>query len=461
MQDVTVPDMMRAREARAQMQRALLREYPGTVVVCLCMNIAGPVKTNERIERAFRWGVEAVRAVLKPYEALFNREIHEKTGPEAMLCVRADAIEAKRRLCTLEDGEAIGRLLDIDVIAPDGEKVSRTEIGLSPRQCLLCGNPAPVCARSRAHSVDILFARAMEIIDAHFHALFAKRAGEQAQRALLCEVAVTPKPGLVDRNNSGAHEDMDVFTFIDSACALRCYFSDCAAIGLSHRGGDEGACFEALRVPGLLAEAEMERATGGVNTHKGAVFSLGIACAALGMTQGQGTEAALLCCGRMTKARMMREMDAAQKGNARTFGELALKNQNVGGIRKEAADGFPSVRMRALPRLRKCLQAGMSYNDAGLCAIVTLMADTQDTNVLKRGGEEGLKAMHNRARTMDRWIEAALEDGSFCAETLHKQMEEWDRELSAQRISPGGCADLLALTFLMDFAERINENCEH
>lgn len=454
MQNVTVPDMMMAREARAQMQRALLREYPGTAVVCLCMNIAGPVKTNERIERAFRWGIEAVRAVLKPYVTLFDREIHEKTGPEAMLCVRADALEVKRRLCALEDGEALGRLLDIDVIAPGGEKVSRTEIGLSPRCCLLCGNPAPVCARSRAHAVDALFARAMEIIDAHFDAAFARHIGEQAQRALLCEVAVTPKPGLVDRKNAGAHEDMDVFTFIDSACALRHYFETCAGIGLAHRGGDEGACFEALRVPGLLAEAEMARATGGVNTHKGAIFSLGIACAALGMTQGQGAEAALLCCGRMTKARMMQEMDAAKKGTARTFGESVLKSQNVGGIRKEAAEGFPGVRTCALPRLRACLAAGMSLNDAGLCVLAALMAGIQDTNALKRGGTEGAKAMQDRARALDNRIEAALADGSFRIELLLKEMEAWDGELSARRISPGGCADLLALAFLMEFVEK-------
>lgn len=100
------------------------------------------------------------------------------------------------------------------------------------------------------------------MIDAHFEAAFAARTAENAQRALLCEVAVTPKPGLVDRHNAGAHNDMDVFTFIHSACALRPYFENCARIGLAHRGGDATACFDALRVPGLLAEDAMRRATG-------------------------------------------------------------------------------------------------------------------------------------------------------------------------------------------------------
>ena len=126
---VTVSDMMDAREARAQAQRALLARYPGASVVCLCMNIAGAIKRTENIERAFAWGLRNVKAVLAPCETLFDAAIHEKTGPEAMFCVRADARAIKRRLCALEDGEALGRLLDIDVIAPDGGKISRTEIG--------------------------------------------------------------------------------------------------------------------------------------------------------------------------------------------------------------------------------------------------------------------------------------------------------------------------------------------
>ena len=202
---VTVSDMMDAREARAQAQRALLARYPGASVVCLCMNIAGAIKRTENIERAFAWGLRNVKAVLAPCETLFDAAIHEKTGPEAMLCVRADARAIKRRLCALEDGEALGRLLDIDVIAPNGGKISRTEIGLPARRCLLCGNPAPVCARSRAHSADALFEKANAIIDAHFEAAFAKRTAENAQRALLFEVAVTPKPGARTETWTSSH----------------------------------------------------------------------------------------------------------------------------------------------------------------------------------------------------------------------------------------------------------------
>ena len=454
--DVTVADMMQAREARFVMQRTLLSRYPGAALVCLTMNVAGPVKTTPAIERAFAWGEAQIQAVLAAHAVLFHAAIHEKTGPEAVFAVQGDAKEIKRRLCALEDGCAMGRLLDIDVIAADGEKIARTQLGLPPRKCLLCGQDAPVCARSRAHSVAALFDRTHAIIDAHFADAYAARVGEQAQRALLCEAAITPKPGLVDRANAGAHEDMDVFTFIDSACALRTYFEACAREGLARRGGDAQACFDALRTPGLLAEDAMKRATHGVNTHKGAIFSLGIYAAALGMGyDGEGSDpaAALTRCGEMTRGRMQEELEAIGRQEARTFGEEIYKKRRVGGVRAEAAGGFASVREAGLPRLRAALDAGLSLNDAGLCALVALMACTKDTNAVRRGGEEAAEGLRRAAAEMDEGIAAAIADGTIGArmEALRARLTRWDEAFIRARISPGGCADLLALTLLAHF----------
>ena len=454
--NVTVADMMQAREARFAMQRTLLSRYPGASLVCLTMNVAGPVKTTPAIERAFEWGMAQIQAVLSGHAVLFSASIREKTGPEAVYAVQGGAREIKRRLCALEDGCAMGRLLDIDVIGPDGEKIARTQLGLSPRRCLLCGQDAPVCARSRAHSVAALFDSTHAIIDAHFADAYARRVGEQAQRALLYEVAITPKPGLVDRANAGAHEDMDVFTFIDSACALRTYFEACAREGLARRGGDAQACFDALRTPGLLAEDAMKRATHGVNTHKGAIFSLGIYAAALGMGCDGGTSdpaAALARCGEMTRARMQEELARMEQQEARTFGEEIYKKSRVGGVRAEAAGGFASVRETALPRLRAALDAGLSLNDAGLCALVALMARTQDTNAVRRGGEEAAEGLRRAAAEMDEGIAAAIADGTIVTrmDAIRARLARWDEAFIRAHISPGGCADLLALTLLAHF----------
>jgi len=456
--EVTVPDMMQAREARFFMQQTMLARYPGAALVCLTMNIAGPVKTTPAIERAFLWGMDHVRAVLAGVNLLFEADIHEKTGPEAVFVFLGDAKEVKRRLCLLEDGCQMGRLLDIDVIRPDGTKISRTEIGLPARKCLLCGEDAPVCARSRAHSVKELFSCAHEMIDAHFAADYARRAAQQAQRALIYEVAITPKPGLVDRANAGAHADMDIFTFIDSACALREYFEVCTQTGLAFREKKPQDCFDALRTPGLVAEQAMNCATGGVNTHKGAIFSLGIYCAALGMGyDGSSSDAqqALVRCGEMTRGRMAQELERIDKQEARTFGEAIYKKSRIGGVRAEAASGFAAVREASLPMLRAALEAGLGLNDAGLCALISLMARTQDTNAVRRGGEDAAERLRESAQELFICIDGYLKDG-----TLGKQIEavrqtliRWDEMLSEKHISPGGCADLLALTLFAQFME--------
>ena len=455
---VSVADMMEAREARCMMQRQLLSRYEGAALVCLTMNIAGPVKNTPAVRRAFDWGMERIAAVLAANRVLFRAQISEKTGPEAVFAVSGDAGEIKRRLCALEDGCAMGRLLDIDVIGADGEKLSRTDVGLPPRRCLLCEEAAPVCARSRRHSAKELFARANEIIGAHFEDEYAKRIAQQAQRALLYEVAIAPKPGLVDRLNAGAHADMDIFTFIDSACSLRDYFETCARTGLAYRRADATDCFDALRTPGLLAERAMYGATGGVNTHKGAVFSLGILCASLGMgyeTDACGAEAALERCGEMTAERMRREMSAIEQGAEETFGAELYRKCRVGGVRGEAAQGFPHVRKAALPRLRQCLEAGLSLNDAGLCALAALMAAVEDTNAVRRGGEEGAVQLREEAAQMNNEITALLAGRCLKAQMddIRARLAAWDAQLSAARISPGGCADLLAMTLLAHFME--------
>ena len=457
---VTVEEMCAAREARAMAQMTLLSRHKGAVVVCLTMNIAGPIKRSERYDRAFDEGERAVRAILAPHKLHFAHTIREKTGCEAIFCAEGDPCEIKRRLCMLEDAQPIGRLWDIDVLYGMGEKVSRTDLGLPPRKCLLCDEDAPVCARSRTHTLIALSEKTKEIIDAHFRESFIRQTAQQAQRALLTEVAISPKPGLVDRENNGAHSDMDIFTFMDSACALREYFESCTRVGMAHNVPDAEACFDALRVPGLLAEEAMNRATGGVNTHKGAIFSLGIYCAALGMSYISGkarAEYAFSICSAMTREQMRRELDAlrSREREATTFGEMLCQSSQSGGVREEAAHGFPSVKAIGLPRLKEALAAGLSLNDAGLCALVALMTCVSDTNAVRRGNPEGAYKMQQDARALDSEIAAALASGTIKTFDLAGCMRDWDAMLTAHNISPGGCADMLALTLLAAFAEGV------
>lgn len=157
-----------------------------------------------------------------PIIATYSTTSH--TGHEYFWAVDGDVRFIKENLCLLEDSVALGRLFDIDVIQTDGMKISRTDLGFSTRKCLICNQEAFVCSRARTHSVKELLEQECQIMTNYFAKQHARKLSSLSMQALLYEVSVTPKPGLVDRNNTGAHQDMDIFTFEASADLLALTF---------------------------------------------------------------------------------------------------------------------------------------------------------------------------------------------------------------------------------------------
>ena len=188
-----------------------------------------------------------------------------------------------KALCvSIEDSTGLGRLFDMDVLAPDGRKLDREEVGGGSRNCIVCGAEGRGCASRRVHSVETLQKATLRIMEEHFAAADRETVAALATRALLEEVCITPKPGLVDRANNGSHRDMDLFTFLASAAALAPYWSRCMQIGQDTAKGTPSDTFQSLKQAGQGAERTMFAATGGVNTHKGAIFTLGTICGEIG-----------------------------------------------------------------------------------------------------------------------------------------------------------------------------------
>jgi holo-ACP synthase/triphosphoribosyl-dephospho-CoA synthase len=179
----------------------------------------------------------------------------EFTGNEALWAVDAQASDLKEWMRVIEEEHPLGRLFDIDVLDERGAKLSRE----GHRQCLICGGDVHACARSRAHSADELFIRAREMIADFFAGEHARFIGMCARTALLYETVTTPKPGLVDAADNGAHSDMNLFSFMTSASALGAWFEKAARIGMT--GISEGETFARLRAEGMRAEQDMLRAT--------------------------------------------------------------------------------------------------------------------------------------------------------------------------------------------------------
>ena len=448
---VCLEEMLEAREQRVKRQQALLKTW-GVPLVSFTLNLAGPYKRSLSADRAFDEGCRLILDQLRRHglAPLAREEDRAKTGCELRLAVAGDAVRIKELMSRIEESSDLGRLLDIDVLDTSGRKLSRETMGGRGRRCLVCGGDAFACARNRSHSVEELRRRTREIILGHFDGRLWDHIAALAVRGLLYEVSVTPKPGLVDRANSGAHQDMDIFTFMDSASVLLPYFRQCAALGGALQDEDPAGLFARLRYPGQLAEEAMLQATGGVNTHKGAIFSLGILCAAMGRLAVLGTPWTPESLGAAASAMAtpaLRDFEGVAAATAATFGEKLYCAAGITGIRGEAAAGFPSVRRYGLPVLQERLRRGDGPNAAGTAALTHLMAHVEDTNVIARSSLE-------RQRQLRSSMAARLEQGELSS----GELAEMDRAYIRENISPGGCADLLAVTFLFHFAQTSSLN---
>ena len=441
--EVTLLEMLEARERRAARQRALLSAY-GRTMICFTMNIAGPVKNSPLIRRGYALGKKLLRQQLRAagIGVVYFEEIQEKTGNEAIFLLDNDPLMVKQVTVEIEDCAPVGRLYDMDVLRPDGRKVDRQELGRDGRKCLICGGMAQACARSRAHSVAQLQEITRQILEDAIVREDCQTAARLATQALLYEVAATPKPGLVDRENSGSHKDMDFFTFQASAAALYPYFCQCVKIG--RETADAQETFRRLRLPGKLAEGEMLHATGGVNTHKGAIFSMGILCGALGRlerAQWRDPSAVLAVCAAMTKGLVSMDYVNLTPETAKTAGQKLYLQYGITGVRGQAEAGFPAVLNVGLPRLEAALAAGKSINEAGCAALLAMLADTVDTNMIHRGG-------YALAKKTAENIGALLEKEPFPGK---EALEALDKAFLRDNLSPGGTADLLALTLMLHF----------
>ena len=447
---VTLMEMLSAREARALAQQQLLEEYQ-LPVISFCLNIAGPVKNSPVLRRAFREGLERLDCALLAarLEVVRREEVDEVTGCEALWVVRGDGRTIKELCVELEDRDALGRLFDLDVLDPVNGKWDRTQLGQPPRKCLVCGKEGKGCASRRLHTVEELQGATRSILEDYFGTKDQQTLGTLAAKALLYEVCTTPKPGLVDRRNNGSHKDMDVFTFLDSTAALLPYFEEAVRLGMETRELPPQETFRRLRQAGAAGERAMFRSTGGVNTHKGAVFTLGTVCAAAGrLWSAEGFskdwEATLALCGKMSAQAVEEDFAAIRRDGAHTTGQRLYLEHGLEGIRGELSRGLPAVAHIGLPVLRTRLAAGDSLEQAGVQVLLALMARVVDTNLIARGGLEG-----------QRWAMERAKDLTQDPAASRQEVEALDGAFVERNLSPGGCADLLAITYFLEFLSRM------
>lgn len=447
--EVSLPEMLDAREKRVFYQNDFLNRF-GCPLVCFTMNIPGPVKFSKVIERAFDEGCRELENILcsKHYPIAGKKTLRLRSGCSGFYSVNTDVLALKKLCIWLEDSHPLGRLFDIDVIDPSAGHISRSELGFDERSCIICGSPGRSCAASRAHSADQLQERVAEILYGYYLEKDSRRICSLAAQSLRYELSTTPKPGLVDLDNTGSHPDMDIYKMLSSISVLAGYYRKFFEIGVetADRPGELG--FLRLRQLGLDAEKAMLEATGGVNTHKGAIFLLGLVCGACGRLwtpSGLCADSSEICsrCTEMSAAVLHRELDSLHEGDGLSFGEQLYLEYGISGARGQAIDGFPQLQSIALPTLRRLIAAGSSICNAGAIVLLHLIAEVPDTCLIRRGG---LK----RREEISREIKQLLR--SHPIPSLDMLMD-LDRKFTAENLSPGGCADLLAVSYFFYLLE--------
>lgn len=259
----------------------------------------------------------------------------------------------------------------------------------------------------------------------------ASTIGRAATLALHDELALAPKPGLVSFVDSGSHGDMDAHTFMRSLFALRGYFVSIAELGATH------APFEDLQRCGLAAEARMAAATGGINTHRGAIFALGLLCAAAGAAQASGHALSAVSVRSALVAHWGAALAERCDRPASLPGAMAAQRYGLRSASAEAALGLPVLFNTAVPTWAQAQAQGLSGARLRLQVFFTILAVLDDANLAHRGGLEGLHFARSEAQ-------AFLTAGGAARPGALQEAWAIHRAFVAQRLSPGGCADMLS-----------------
>jgi len=261
----------------------------------------------------------------------------------------------------------------------------------------------------------------------------AREVARRAIRALYIELALYPKPGLVSFVDNGSHTDMTATTFLRSLFSLRHYFARICEAGY------DNAPFAELKRLGIAAEQRMLAATEGINTHRGAIFCVGLLCAAMGRLRAQHMTLTPAALRTALLLRWSEDLSAHTQASGDSHGLQAAAEHAASGAREEGALGLPSVFEVALPKLQETLARGAPMQHARIDALFALMAHISDTNIYHRGGAQGARIVRESAQRF-------LERGG----TAHPQWRAAALDCHArfveQRLSPGGAADLLAAT---------------
>ena len=274
-----------------------------------------------------------------------------------------------------------------------------------------------------------------------------------ARQALIAEAELTPKPGLVDRRGPGAHSDLSLALMRRSAFAIEPFIRLMAFQSMNELPNPRLRA--TLAATGRAAENAMLKLTNDSNTHKGAIWTLGLLAAAaavgrdeLPLIRDRDDATPKLNANNIARtAGLIASFEDPHQSSCISHGQIVAQKFGVTGARGEAMSGFPHIIEIGLPMLRARRRDQAPESIARLDALLSIMAQLDDTCLLYRGGEPGMQAAKQGAA-------AVLDAGGAGSSPGQKVLFVLDKELLELGVSPGGSADLLASTLFLDAIER-------
>lgn len=442
-------EFLNKREERVEFQKEMCQRNNSSLLV-LRANYPGENKNNF-------FSLSILKEIRKEILSIFNRDIIEENSFKSLegdtfifsIDLKADFI--KKIAMEIEDSHILGRCVDIDVFDSNYIGISRVDLGKEKRKCLICNEMAFICARLQNHSLEALKNSIEEKYNTflEFQNKSLKLAdfySNLALKSIILEVSSRYSFGLVSPFTQGSHKDMDFFTFIDSGFSLTPYLKEFFITGYSPFSLEY--IFRKIRYIGIQAEISMFKTTKNVNTHKGMIFLIGITLACLGKTLYDNKK--ILETEKNIKEMCTHILDDfinIEKKENLTHGEKLFLEFGVTGVRGLVKNGLNIVFEKGITVFSEAFSQFKDMDIAMGKTLLFYMSEIDDTTILYRHNFETLKYVKNLSKELYTNFETS--------KSFYNKLEIIEKTFIEKNISPGGSADLLAITIFLYFSQLI------
>lgn len=417
-------EVLDAREKRANHIIELMKEYRDKTIVIIKTNVPGGNKNPRNMVFICSYFIETIKSTFDS-KILEYKKIHSLDGDYSYFVIDEEGNIVKEKTIMIEESTSLGRLIDIDVF--NKNLITRSDLNIKFRTCLICEKPAYECSRSKAHSKQEIANRIQTIIEEFLTDFILNK----TISSIYNELDLYPKYGLVSRKNSGCHTDMDASTFIKSIEAIKPFVKEYIVYGI-HGLNDPYK----LKNIGEKAEKAMFQTTSGINTHKGLIFALGVFLPAItkAIIRNENLNFIIKEISNTSEIIIGDYYKNLLEKENKTHGDIIYLKHKLKGLRGQALNGFRII--FTMPSYKN-IPVIYRYHEY----LIHIMSVLDDTTIIHKTNIETLKEVKSTFKDV-------LQKGGY---SFNKELiKDISDSYIKRNISPGGSADLLVLKIIFE-----------